>query len=106
MNYPEDEVDHFECRLHPEDESFGTRTLPFCRELYIEREDFMEDPPKKWFRLAPGREVRLRYAAIIRCDEVIKDENGKVVELRCHWDPQSRAARWRMAARSRGPCTG
>ncbi len=89
-NYPEDQVDRFECRLHPEDPRFGTRTLPFCRELYIEREDFLKDPPKKWFRLAPGQEVRLRYAAIIRCDEVIEDEAGNVVELRCHWDPGSR----------------
>lgn len=89
-NYPEGEVEHFDCPLHPEDASFGTRPLPFSRELYIERDDFLEEPPKKWFRLAPGQEVRLRYAAIIRCKDVVKDESGRVIELRCTWDPESR----------------
>ena len=67
----------------------GTRTIPFGRELYIERDDFMEDPPKKFFRLGPGREVRLRYGYIIRCDEVVRDESGEVVELRCSYDPDT-----------------
>ncbi len=89
-NYPEGQVEHFECPLHPDDPNFGSRPLPFSRELYIERDDFLEDPPKKWFRLAPGQEVRLRYAAIVRCTDVVKDADGRVVELRCHWDPESR----------------
>jgi glutaminyl-tRNA synthetase len=88
-NYPEGEVEHFECPLHPEDASFGTRSVPFSRELWIERDDFAKDPPKKWFRLAPGQEVRLRYAAIVRCTDVV-EENGRVVEIRCTWDPASR----------------
>jgi glutaminyl-tRNA synthetase len=75
---------------NPEDESAGTRTVPFTRELFIERDDFMEDPPRKFFRLAPGREVRLRYGYLITCDEVIKDEAGNVVELRCTYDPETR----------------
>src|SRR5690606_27427595 len=72
-NYPEGQVDHFEAPVDPEDPSRGVRSLPFSRELYIEREDFMEEPMKKWFRLAPGAEVRLRNAALVTCDEVIKD---------------------------------
>jgi glutaminyl-tRNA synthetase len=68
----------------------GTRKVPFSRELYIEREDFMEDPPKKFYRLAPGREVRLRYAYFITCVDVIKDENGEVIELHCTYDPETR----------------
>jgi len=75
---------------NPEDESAGTRQVPFSRELYIEREDFMEDPPKKFYRLAPGREVRLRYAYFITCTDVVKDESGNVVELRCTYDPATR----------------
>src|SRR4030095_2674935 len=78
-----------EAPLSPEDASMGTRTLPFSRTLYIERDDFREDPPKEWFRLAPGKEVRLRYACLLTCKEVIKDQNGEVVELRCTWDEQS-----------------
>ncbi len=89
-NYPEGEVDWLDCALHPEDESFGSRKLPFSRELYIEREDFMEQAPKKWFRLAVGQEVRLRYAAIVKCTGVVKDDSGRVVEVRCTWDPKSR----------------
>ena len=89
-NYPEGQVDWLEPPLHPEDASHGRRKVPFSRELYIEREDFMEVAAKKWFRLAPGQEVRLRYAALITCKEVIKDASGKVVELRCTWDPASR----------------
>lgn len=89
-NYPEGEVEYFDCPLHPEDASYGTRKLPFSRELWIERDDFAKDPPKKWFRLAVGQEVRLRYAAIVRCTEAIEDADGNVVELRCTWDPASR----------------
>jgi len=89
-NYPEGEVEHFECINNPEDESAGTRMVPFSRELYIERDDFMEDPPKKFFRLGPGREVRLRSAYFVTCEEVVKDVAGEVVELRCTYDPESR----------------
>jgi len=92
-NYPEGEVDWFEFANHPTDESFGTRKVPFSRELWIERTDFAKDPPKKWFRLAPGKEVRLRYAALVTCDEVIEDDDGNVTELRCTWDPASRGGR-------------
>ena len=89
-NYPENQVDEFEMPLHPEDESMGKRVVPFSRELWIEREDFMEDPPKKFFRLAPGREVRLRFAYYVTCTEVIKDDSGEVVELRCTYDPATK----------------
>jgi glutaminyl-tRNA synthetase len=89
-NYPEDGVEEFSALNHPEYPERGSRPLPFGRELYIERDDFREDVPKKWFRLSPGREVRLRAACLITCDEVIKDATGKPVELRCHWDPASR----------------
>jgi glutaminyl-tRNA synthetase len=89
-NYPEGAEEEFSALNHPEYPERGSRLLPFGRELYIEREDFREDSPKKWFRLSPGREVRLRAACLITCDEVIKDADGKVVELRCHWDPESR----------------
>ncbi|MFH1071742.1 MAG: glutamine--tRNA ligase/YqeY domain fusion protein [Candidatus Glassbacteria bacterium] len=89
-NYPADQVEELDCVNNPEDPGAGTRKVPFSRELYIEREDFMEDPPRKFFRLAPGREVRLRYAYFITCNEVIKDTGGDVVELRCTYDPQSR----------------
>jgi len=89
-NYPEDEEEFFEARFHPEEDSYGTRPVPFSRELYIEREDFMEEAPKKWFRLAPGREVRLRYACLLTCKEAVKDASGNIIELRCTWDPASR----------------
>jgi glutaminyl-tRNA synthetase len=88
-NFPEGEVRELEAPLHPEDPAQGTRKVPFSRTLYVEREDFREDPPKDWFRLAPGREVRLRYACLVRCTDVVKDASGEVVELRCTWDPQS-----------------
>jgi len=87
-NYPEDKTEELDAINNPEDLDAGTRKVPFSRTLYIEREDFREDPPKKFFRLAPGREVRLRYAYFMRCEEVIKDEKtGEVVELRCSYDP-------------------
>ncbi len=89
-NYPAGESEEFELANHPADTAFGTRRVPFARELYIERDDFMEDPPKKFFRLAPGAEVRLRGAYFIRCEAVIKDAAGQVVELRCSYDPASR----------------
>jgi glutaminyl-tRNA synthetase len=89
-NFPEGEVDMLEAINNPEDETMGTRLVPFTREIYIERDDFMEEPPKKYFRLAPGVEVRLRYAYLITCNEVVKDANGKIIELRCTCDPASR----------------
>ena len=89
-NYPADEEEELEALNHPGDESLGTRSLPFCRELYIEQEDFLEDPPKKFFRLAPGREVRLRYAYLVTCTEVIKDSSGEIIEVRCTYDPETR----------------
>ena len=89
-NYPEGQVEELEAVNNPGDPEAGTRQVPFSRELYIEREDFLEDPPKKFFRLAPGREVRLRYAYFITCDEVVKDEAGNVVELRCTYDPATK----------------
>jgi len=89
-NYPEDTAEEMEVTNNPEDPSAGTRQVPFSRELWIERDDFMEDPPKKFFRLAPGREVRLRSAYFITCNEVVKDADGRVIELRCTYDPESR----------------
>ncbi len=88
-NFPEGEVRELEAPLHPEDAAQGTRKLPFSRVVYIDRDDFREDPPKDWFRLAPGREVRLRYACLVRCTEVIKNANGEVTELHATWDPGS-----------------
>ncbi len=89
-NYPEGQVENLTAINNPEDESAGTRQVPFSREIYIERDDFMENPPKKYFRLAPGQEVRLRYAYFIKCDEVIKDNEGNIVELHCSYDPASK----------------
>ena len=89
-NYPEGQVEELDAVNNPEDPAAGTRKVPFSRELWIEREDFMEDPPKKFYRLAPGREVRLRYAYFVTCREVVKDAAGEVVELRCTYDPATR----------------
>ncbi len=89
-NYPEGQVEHLDAVNHPEMPSLGTRLIPFSRELYIEQDDFMEVPPKKFFRLAPGREVRLRYGYFITCRDVIKNAAGEVVELRCTYDPETR----------------
>jgi glutaminyl-tRNA synthetase len=86
-NYPADRTEDVAAINHPEDPAAGTRRVPFGRELFIERDDFMEDPPKKFFRLAPGREVRLRYAYFITCREIVKDADGEVIELRCTYDP-------------------
>ncbi|HDQ41382.1 MAG TPA: glutamine--tRNA ligase/YqeY domain fusion protein [Desulfonatronum sp.] len=89
-NYPEGQIEELEAPLHPEKADMGTRMIPFSRDLYIEQDDFMEDPPKKFYRLAPGREVRLRYGYYITCRDVIKDAQGRIVELRCVYDPASR----------------
>ncbi len=89
-NYPEGQVEEVDVINNPEDESAGTRKVPFSRVLYIERDDFMEQPPKKFFRLSPGKEVRLRCAYFITCNEVVKDEHGEVQELRCTYDPATR----------------
>ncbi|MCG8597434.1 MAG: glutamine--tRNA ligase/YqeY domain fusion protein [Kiloniellales bacterium] len=89
-NYPEGQVEELDAVNNPEDPAAGSRKVPFARVLYIERDDFMEDPPKKFFRLAPGREVRLRYAYFVTCREVVKDAAGEVVELRCTYDPATR----------------
>ena len=89
-NYPDGQSEELDAINNPEDESQGTRRVPFSKVLWIEREDFMEEPPKKFFRLAPGREVRLRYAYFITCQEVVKDDSGEIVELRCSYDPETR----------------
>jgi glutaminyl-tRNA synthetase len=89
-NYPEGQVEVFPAVNNPEDTTAGTRPVPFSRVLYIEREDFMEDPPRKFYRLSPGREVRLRYAYLITCQEAVKDAAGEIVELRCTYDPATR----------------
>ncbi len=90
-NYPDNQVEELEAVNNPEDPAMGTRKVPFSRELYIERDDFREDPPKQFYRLAPGREVRLRYAYFITCQEVVRDEKtGEIIELRCTYDPATR----------------
>ncbi len=90
-NYPEDKVEELEAENNPEDSSAGKRKIPFSRVLYIEKEDFMEDPPKKFFRLAPGREVRLKHAYYVTCSEIVKDEKtGEVIEVHCTYDPKTR----------------
>lgn len=90
-NYPEDQVEMLEADNNPENPEMGKRLIPFSREIYIEQEDFMENPPKKYFRLFPGNEVRLKHAYFIKCNEVIKDENGNVIELRCTYDPETKS---------------
>jgi glutaminyl-tRNA synthetase len=89
-NYPIGKIEWVDAENNPEDPSAGTHPLPFSREIYIEEDDFMENPPKKYFRLSPGSEVRLKYAYYITCKEVIKDANGKVTEIHCNYDPESR----------------
>src|SRR5919112_1091599 len=90
-NYPEGQVEELDASYYPHDVPLtGSRKLPFSRELYIDRDDFMEDPPRKFFRLAPGREVRLRYGYFITCTDVVKDAAGEIVELRCTYDPATR----------------
>ena len=90
-NYPDGKVEELEAVNNPEDESMGKRSVPFSKEIFIEQDDFMEDPPKKFFRLSPGNEVRLRYAYIIKCEEVVKDEKGNITELRCTYDPETKS---------------
>ena len=90
-NYPEGQVEMLEAENNPENPEMGTRQIPFSREIYIEQEDFMENPPKKYFRLFPGNEVRLKNAYFIKCEEVIKDEEGNVVELHCSYDPETKS---------------
>jgi glutaminyl-tRNA synthetase len=89
-NYPAGQVEHFDIANHPDDPAMGTRRVPFSREIYIERDDFMEEPPKKFFRLAPGREVRLRNAYLVTCQSVVKDSAGNISELHCTYDPATR----------------
>lgn len=89
-NFPENHIETFDAPLYPNNEDFGSRNLYLTREIYIEQDDFMEDAPKKWFRLSPGKEVRLRYACLLTCEEVIKNDQGDIIELRCTWDPNSR----------------
>jgi len=89
-NYPADQVEHLEAVNNPEDETAGSRTVPFSREIYIEQDDFKENPPNKWFRLAPGMEVRLKHAYYVTCTNVIKNDHGDIVELHCTYDPQTR----------------
>lgn len=89
-NYPAGQVELVDCRNNPEDRSAGTRQVPFSGELYVERDDFRDDPPRKWFRLAVGREVRLKHACYVTCDEVVRDAQGRPIELRCTYDPASR----------------
>ena len=88
-NYPEGESEMRQAKNNPEDESAGIREMPFGREIYIERADFMEDPPKKFFRLGPDREVRLKFAYFLKCNEVVKNDDGEIVELRCTYDPET-----------------
>ncbi|MCU6754243.1 glutamine--tRNA ligase/YqeY domain fusion protein [Bovifimicola ammoniilytica] len=90
-NYPDGQVEYFDVINNPENEEMGTRKVPFSRELYIDREDFMEEPPKKYFRLFPGNEVRLMNAYFVKCESFIKDENGKVTEIHCTYDPETRS---------------
>ncbi|KMY53007.1 glutamate--tRNA ligase [Bacillus sp. FJAT-27231] len=90
-NYPEDQVEWLDAEINPENPEMGMRKIPFSREIYVEQEDFMENPPKKYFRLFPGNEVRLKHAYFIKCEEVIKDENGEVIELRCTYDPETKS---------------
>ena len=92
-NYPEGSDEYLAAKNNPEDESAGTRDIPFSRELFIEKNDFMEDPPKKYFRLSPGKEVRLKFAYFIKCNEVVKDENGDVVELHCTYDKNTKGGK-------------
>jgi glutaminyl-tRNA synthetase len=89
-NYPEDKVEYFDAQNNPENPDDGSRQVAFCRELYIERDDFMENAPRKFFRMSVGKEVRLKFAYYVTCTQVIKDEEGNIIELRCTYDPESR----------------
>lgn len=96
-NYPEGKTEYFSAAVNPGDESAGRREIPFSRELYIERADFMEEPPRKYFRLRPGGEVRLKYSYIIKCENIIKDQDGKIIEIQCTYDPSTKPGegKWR-----------
>jgi glutaminyl-tRNA synthetase len=89
-NYPDDQTEELDAPYHPNDPDMGSRKVPFSKVIYVERDDFMEEPPRKFFRLGPGREVRLRYAYFITCNDFVKDDNGEVIELRCTYDPETR----------------
>ena len=101
-NYPEGQVEELDAVNNPEDPAMGTRKVPFSRELYVERDDFREEAPRKFYRLSPGREVRLRYGYLITCTDVVKDEHGEVVELRCTYDPETRGGQAPDGRRVRG----
>ncbi len=101
-NYPEDKTEYMDYTINPEDESTGTRPTPFTRELFIEREDFMEDPPKKFFRMGPGREIRLRYGYLVTCTGFTKDDNGNITEIRCTYDPETKGGNAPDGRRVRG----
>ena len=102
-NYPEGEVEQLEAANNPEDATMGTRKVPFSRVLYVEKDDFREDPPKKWFRLAPGREVRLKHAYIIKCENLVKDEKtGEVIELHCSYDPETKSGGAKASRKVKG----
>src|SRR5207245_7838769 len=101
-NFPEGKVEELDAVNNPEDPAAGTRKVPFTRELYIERDDFMESPPPKYFRLRPGGEVRLKYGYIIKCDEVVKDDRGHIAELRCTADLDSKTGGATAARKVKG----
>ncbi|MCG8328964.1 MAG: glutamine--tRNA ligase/YqeY domain fusion protein [Chitinophagales bacterium] len=101
-NYPEDKVEHMEIINNPEDESMGSRKMPFSREIYIEQTDFMEDPPKKYFRMAPGRNTRLKGAYILHCEDVIKDDEGNIIEVHCTYYPDSRSGQDTSGVKAKG----
>lgn len=101
-NYPDDKVEELEAINNPEDQTMGKRIIPFSKEIFIEQTDFMENPTKKYFRLSPGSEVRLRYAYIIKCEEVIKNQNGEVIELRCTYDPETKSGTGKSQKKVKG----
>jgi len=101
-NYPEGQSEELDAANHPNRPEMGSRKIPFSREIYIERSDFMEQPPKDFYRLAPGQEARLRYAYVIRCQGVVKDDAGNVVELRCSYDPDTKSGSGKTARKVKG----
>ena len=101
-NYPENHAEELDAVNNPEDESMGKRKVPFSKEIFIEQDDFMEVPPKKFFRLSPGNEVRLRYAYIIKCEEIVKDEKGNVIELKCTYDPETKSGSAKSSRKVKG----
>ena len=102
LNYPENKTEELDAINNPEDENAGKRKIPFSRILYIEKDDFMEDPPRKFFRLAPEREVRLRYGYIIKCVDVVKDEDGKIIEVHCTYDPETKSGSKKSSKKVKG----